>query len=194
MRGIEQVPWLYDAVCALYERGGIGRWRHLLTAGAYGAVLDLGSGTGRNLPLLPADVRIVALDPSLDALERARRRAPTVPLVVGSAEALPFRAGTFDTVLSGLAFCCVDDPRRGLEEVKRVLRPDGELRMLEHVRSGISWRARIQDLVQPAWTRLTGGCHPTRDTERTVEATGFRIDAAGRRAKGTARLFAARAR
>ncbi|HTY78247.1 MAG TPA: class I SAM-dependent methyltransferase [Candidatus Bathyarchaeia archaeon] len=194
MRGVEQIPWLYDIACGICERGGIGRWRRLLTAGARGAVLDLGSGTGRNLPQLPRGVTAVALDPSLDALRRARRRAPGVPLVAGSAEALPFRTGTFHTVLSGFAFCSVGDPRAGLEEVRRVLRADGQLRMLEHVRSTTAWRARLQDVIQPLWTRIMGGCHPNRETERVVEAAGFLIDASERRAKGTARLFSARAR
>src|SRR5262245_25973010 len=194
MRGIEQIPWLYDFFCSLYEWGDIGQWRLLLAAGARGAVLDLGSGTGRNLPLLPTGIMVIALDPSMDALRRARRRAPTTRLVVGAAEALPFRAETFDTVLSGLTFCCVGDPRGGLEEIRRVLRADGELRMLEHVRSPIPWRARFQDFIQPMWTRITGGCHPNRDTERTVEAAGFRIARVERRATGTARLFSARAR
>jgi len=192
VRGIEQIPWLYDIVCSLYEWGGIAKWRHSLACDAAGTVLDLGSGTGRNLPLLPRGARAVALDPSLDALKRAHRRAPAVPLVVGCAEALPFRDGTFDTVLSGLVFCSVEDPRRGLEEVKRVLRPRGELRMLEHVRSRMPWVARLQDFIQPIWTWVTGGCHPNRDTERTVEALGFRIEPRGRRARGTNRLFVAR--
>jgi ubiquinone/menaquinone biosynthesis C-methylase UbiE len=192
VRGVEQIPWLYEIICSLYEWGGIGAWRRSLVAGARGRVLDLGSGTGRNLPLLPHGTKAVGLDLSLDALRRARRRAPTVPLVIGRAEALPFRAATFDTVLSGLVFCSVGDPRRGLEEVKRVLRPHGELRMLEHVRSHIPWRARLQDFIQPIWTCTAGGCHPNRDTERAVDAAGFRIQPQGRRAKGTNRLFAAR--
>ncbi|MGH7349420.1 MAG: class I SAM-dependent methyltransferase [Candidatus Rokuibacteriota bacterium] len=192
MRGVEQIPWLYDAVCAVYEAAGLSRWRHWLVAGARGRVLDLGCGTGRNLPLLPAGGRAVGLDPSWAVLQRARRRAPPVPLVVGSAEALPFRDAVFDTVLSGLVFCSVPDPRRGLLEVGRVLRRDGQLRMLEHVRSTRPWKAWLQRRVQPAWTRLTGGCHPDRDTERAVEGSGFQIEAAGRRAKGDMRRFAAR--
>jgi SAM-dependent methyltransferase len=142
MRGIEQIPWLYDALCALCEATGLARWRSWLVSGARGHVLDLGCGTGRNLPLLPAGTRAVALEPSWETLQRARRRAPGVPLVVGSAEALPFRNGAFDTVLSGLVFCSVPDVGQGLREVQRVLRPDGQLRMLEHVRATRAWQAQ----------------------------------------------------
>jgi ubiquinone/menaquinone biosynthesis C-methylase UbiE len=190
MRGVEQVPWIYDALCHLCERGGFGRWRRWLAAGARGRTLDLGCGTGRNLPLLPAGTRAVALDPSPAAVGRARRRAPSVPFILARAEALPFRDGTFDTVLSGLVFCSVGDPSRGLAEVRRVLRAGGELRMLEHVRSTTPWRARLQDVIQPAWTRIAGGCHPNRDTEATVARASFVIDE--RRAQGTMRRFRAR--
>lgn len=192
MRGVEQIPWLYDIVCAVYEAAGLAKWRHWLVAGARGRVLDLGCGTGRNLPLLPPGTIAVALDPSWEALQRARGRAPRVPLVVGSAEALPFREATFDTVLSGLVFCSVSDARRGLLEVKRVLARHGQIRMLEHVRSRRPSKAWFQDMLQPAWTRLTGSCHPNRDTERAVEASGFRIEEEGRRAKGDMRRFSAR--
>ncbi len=192
MRGIEQIPWLYDAICAFAERRGLDRWRRWLAGGARGRTLDLGCGTGRNLPLLPAGTRAVGLDPELDSLRRARRRAPGVPLVCGSADALPFRAGVFDTVVSGLVLCSVPDPARGLAEVRRVLRADGTLRALEHVRSTRRWKARVQDWIQPAWTRFAGGCHPNRETERTVEAAGFTIEAEGRRAEADFRRFAAR--
>ena len=193
MRGVEQIPWLYEIICALYERAGLAEWRQALVAGARGRALDIGSGTGRNLPLVPAGTVVVGLDPSLDGLRRARRRAPGVPLVVARAEALPFRDGVFDTVLSGLVFCSVDDPHSGLAEVRRVLGPQGRLRMLEHVRSSVPWRARLQDLTQPAWTRAAGGCRPNRDTEAAVQRAGFRIEADGRRAQGNNRLFSARA-
>ncbi|MBI2158602.1 MAG: class I SAM-dependent methyltransferase [Candidatus Rokubacteria bacterium] len=192
MRGCEQIPWLYDAMCCVYECLGLGRWRRWLVAGARGRTLDVGTGTGRNLPLYAADVRVIGLEPYRGTLERARRRAPRVPLVQASVEALPFSDGTFDTVVTGLAFCSVPDAGRGLAEVRRVLRPDGRLRMLEHVRSATPWKARLQDRIQPCWTRLTGGCHPNRDTERAVEAAGFTIEAEGRRAKADLRRFSAR--
>lgn len=192
MRGLEQIPWLYDAMCWTYERLGLGPWREWLVAGARGRTLDVGCGTGRNLSLYADGVRVVALEPQWETLRRARRRAPRVSLVQGSAEALPFRDGTFDTVVSGLVFCSVPDPLRGLAEVKRVLGPGGRLRMLEHVRSRTPWKARFQDRVQPFWTRLSGGCHPNRDTEGAVEASGFTIEADGRRAKADMRRFSAR--
>src|SRR5687767_13927348 len=194
MRGIEQIPWLYDACCALCEQGGLARWRRWLVDGAEGTVLDVGCGTGRNLPLFRPGVRVVGLEPSAEALARARRRAPGVPLVQGDAEALPFRAGAFDTVVIGLVFCSVPDPARGLGEVRRVLKPGGALRMLEHVRASGGIKARIQDRWQPLWTRITGGCRWNRDTEAAVARAGFRIDAHERRARGDMRRFVARPR
>ena len=193
MRGVEQIPWLYDAICAFVEWRGLGRWRQWVAGGARGRTLDLGCGTGRNLPLFTG-ASAVGLDPSFESLRRARRRAAGTPLVQGSAEALPLRDGTFDTVVSGLVLCSVPDPARGLAEVRRVLRSDGVLRALEHVRSTVPWRARVQDAIQPAWTRFAGGCHPNRHTERSVEAAGFAIDAEGRRAQVNLRRFVARPR
>jgi ubiquinone/menaquinone biosynthesis C-methylase UbiE len=194
MRGIEQIPWLYDVICAFAEWRGLDRWRRWVAEGARETTLDLGCGTGRNLPLFPASVRAIGLDPSFDALGRARRRSPGTPLVQGRAEALPFRAGCFDTVVSGLTLCSVPDPAAGLAEVRRVLRPEGTLRALEHVRAATAWKARVQDVIQPAWTWFAGGCHPNRETERLVEAAGFAIDPESRRAQADLRRFAARLR
>lgn len=191
MRGAERIPWFYDLFMACAERRGLRRWREWLVKGASGRVLDLGTGTGRNLPLLPPGTRAVAVDPHADNFHRARRRAPAVPLVAARAEALPFRDGAFDTVLSGLVLCSVTDPARALAEVRRVLRPSGALRLLEHVRArGVL--GRLQDLVQPAWTVLAGGCHPNRETERAVEAAGFRVEQESLRAQGVMRRLQAR--
>ncbi|MDQ3264953.1 MAG: class I SAM-dependent methyltransferase [Myxococcota bacterium] len=192
MRGVEQIPWVYDAMCSLMEATGLRKWRAWLTGGARGLTLEVGSGTGRNLPLYPQEARVVAVEPSWDTLRRSRARAGAqVALVRASAEALPFRDGAFETVVSGLVFCSVPDPVRGLEEVRRVLQDDGQLRMLEHVRSTSRFGAAYQDLIQPAWTRVAGGCHPNRDTEANVTAAGLRIDPLTRRAKGNLRRFVA---
>jgi ubiquinone/menaquinone biosynthesis C-methylase UbiE len=192
MRGIEQIPWLYDACCALCERLGLDRWRRWLVDGAAGAVLDVGCGTGRNLPFYRPRVRVIGVDVSAAALARARRRRPDVPLVQADAEALPFRTAVFDTVVSALVFCSVPDAARGLREVRRVLQPGGTLRMLEHVRSTRRLKARFQDRSQPLWTRVTGGCHWNRETEAAVARAGFSIDTEDRRARGDLRRFVAR--
>jgi ubiquinone/menaquinone biosynthesis C-methylase UbiE len=191
VRGIEQIPWIYDAICSLSEWQGMRRWREWLARGARGRTLDLGCGTGRSLALFPKQARVVGLDPSSEALRRARKRAPQVPLVRASAQALPFREGAFDTVVSSLVFCSVPEPAQALEEVRRVLRPGGRLRMMEHVRARSAFGAWLQDLLQPTWTCVAGGCHPNRDTERTVESAGFGIQDEGRRSRGTMRRFEA---
>ncbi|MHB8875468.1 MAG: class I SAM-dependent methyltransferase [Myxococcaceae bacterium] len=191
MRGVEQIPWLYDSWMWLVERFGLVAWRRWLVGGTRGRTLEVGSGTGRNLPLYPAGVRVFALELDLATSTRARRRAPDVPLVCGSAQAMPFKAGVFDTVVSSLLFCSVPDPLQGLSETKRVLAEGGELRMLEHVRSTGPWGGRVDDAIQPLWTVVAGGCHPNRKTEETVEAAGFELKPEGRRAKGRMRRFVA---
>lgn len=194
MRGIEQVPWLYDAGMAVLEATGLRAWRQWLVAGVRGRVLDLGCGTGRNLERLGGATAAVGVDPCIHTLRKAKSRARGAWLVQARAEALPFRDGVFDTVTTGLVFCSVDDVPAGLAEVRRVLEPGGVLRMLEHVRSPIAWQATLQDLTQPAWTWVTGGCHPNRDTEAEVRRAGFDIDASTRRASGSMRRFVARPR
>ena len=194
MRGLEQIPWIYDGLCAVLERTGLAPWRRWLADGARGRTLDVGCGTGRGLHLYSAGVRVIGVDPAWRSLVRARRRAPGVPLVQGSVEALPFRERAFDTVVASLVFCSVAEPARGLAEVKRVLRADGRLRMLEHVRSRRAWKAAFQDRIQPLWTWASGGCRPNRDTERAVEAAGFVIEGDGRAEMADMRRFSARAR
>ena len=193
MRGLEQIPWCYDLGLWLAERGRFGRWRRWLPGGAAGRTLDLGTGTGRNLPHLPPGARAVAVDPSPQNLAAARRRAPAVALVRARAEALPFRSGAFDTVLSGMVLCSVDDPAASLGEIRRVLAPGGRLRLLEHVRAASALGGWWQDLVQPAWTWAAGGCRPNRDTERAVAAAGFEVEPSTRVAIGTWRRLVVRA-
>ena len=192
MRGVEQIPWAYDLYMSLIERGGFGRWRSWVARGARGRTLEVGCGTGRNLPIYEGAGTTIGMEIEPRLLARARRRAPEVPLVVGRAEALPFADGRFDTVVSSLVFCSVDDPQDGLAEVRRVLRAGGQLRMLEHVRSRVRPVAAIQDLVQPIWTWCTGGCRPNRDTEAAVRVAGFVVAAESHRARGTMRRFFAR--
>lgn len=192
VRGIEQIPALYDAGVGLLEMTGLGRWRRWLASGASGRVLDLGCGTGRNFPLYDGDVHPIGLDPCIETLQAARRRRPGVAIVLGTAERLPFRSDAFDTVVSGLVFCSVAEPPRAFAEVRRVLAPGGTLRMLEHVRAMTRLHARLQDALQPLWTRFTGGCRPNRDTEAALLSAEFQVDGESRRASGTMRRLVAR--
>lgn len=192
MKGVEQIPWLYDLYMGMVDRFGFGRWRRWVVSGARGRTLEIGCGTGRNLPLYDTSVSVVGLELDFLLLRSARKKAQDVHLVVGSAESLPFRDGAFDTVVSSLVFCSLREPERGLAEVGRVLGRDGELRMLEHVRSDVHAVSVLQDVAQPAWTLITGGCHPNRDTEGTLRRVGFEIDPGSRRANGTMRRFVAR--
>jgi ubiquinone/menaquinone biosynthesis C-methylase UbiE len=192
MRGVEQIPWLYDALLWVVEKLGLGRLRAALAGRARGRSLDLGCGTGRNLERMTTGSLVVGLDPSRDCLMAARRRTPGTPLLQARAEALPFAPRSFDTILSGLVFCSVVDVPKALDEAARVLRPGGTLQMLEHVRSSHPWLGQIQDRIQPIWTRIVGGCHPNRDTEAAIERCGFRIRADNRRvAADVLRLFEA---
>ncbi len=178
MRGVEQVPWLYDLGLAFLEATGLGGWRKWLVGldGRAARVLDLGCGTGRNLPTLAARATsVIGADPCLDALRRARGREPRALLVRARAEALPFRDAA-------------------LAEVRRVMTPGATLRLLEHVRSTHRWQARLQDLAQPAWTWFTGGCRPNRETEAAVIAAGFAIEPGTRRARGSMRRMVASTR
>src|SRR4051812_7941042 len=190
MRGVEQIPWIYDGGMRVMEALGLGAARAWLISGARGRILEVGCGTGRNLPRYENAAGVVGLEPSAEALAKARTRASGARLVQGSAHELPFSSGRFDTVISSLIFCSVPDPARGLAEIRRVLAPGGTLRMLEHVRATSRLGGKIQDLYQPAWTCLMGGCHPNRDTESAVLAAGFTITE--RHAEGSMRRLVAR--
>ena len=191
MRGIEQIPWLYDLGMHFMPR--IARWRRELAALADGDVLEIGCGTGQMLPLYPDTTAIVAFDPNRASLDRARRRCPGAGLLVADAQRMPFADASFDTVVSGLVFCSVPNAEQGLAEIRRVLRPGGRLLMLEHVHASGRLGRWLLDAMQPAWTRFTGGCRPNRDTESVVRRAGFRIESDHYRARGLMRRFVARA-
>ncbi len=193
MRGFEQIPWAYDAFMTIVERGRLGRWRRWLAEAARGRAVEVGCGTGLNLPLYRSTRLVVGVDPWRASLEAARRRAPGVPLVQARAEALPFRDGAFDTVVSSLVLCSVEDPTTALDEIRRVLAPGGALRAMEHVRARHPRLAWLQDRLQPVWTWMAGGCRPNRATEQTVRRAGFKIDPSSVRASGALRRFVATA-
>ncbi len=155
--------------------------RRELLAGLSGEVLEVGAGTGANFALYPPEVRrVVAVEP-----ERRLRRfaeleavgaAADITVVLGTAEALPFPDSSFDAVVYSLVLCSVDDQARALREARRVLRPGGEVRVLEHVRSLHPWVGRGQDILDATiYPLVSGGCHMGRDTAAAMRSGGFDV-------------------
>ncbi len=144
--------------------------RQYLTADLSGRVLDIGAGTGANFPHVALEDEVTEFhaiepDPYMRRQAAAKARAVDcrVDLRDARAETLPYPDDAFDVVLAGLVFCTIADPETALTEVTRVLKPGGEFRFLEHVHAD-GWRARGQDLLNPLWERVAGGCQLTRDT------------------------------
>jgi ubiquinone/menaquinone biosynthesis C-methylase UbiE len=159
-----------------------GERRDELLAGLSGRVVEIGAGNGMNFGHYPATVEeVVALEPEAYLREKAARAAGRAPVPVtvrdGLAAPLPLEDGEFDAAIASLVLCTVPDPERALSELRRVLRPGGELRFLEHVRSESPRKARVQERLDSSgvWPRLGGGCHCGRDTVGAIEAAGFEI-------------------
>ena len=165
---------LYDPVCAAGERRGMGERRARLLAGARGRVLEVGAGTGLNLDHLPAAgggavtaLTLTELAPEMARRLRARvaERGVAAEVEEAGAETLPFADGSFDTVVSTLVLCTVDDPAAAVREVRRVLAPGGALLFLEHVRAPEGSRVqRWQDRLERPWRAVGAGCRCNRDT------------------------------
>lgn len=173
---------LYDPLLWAGERAGMRRHRHDLLAQARGRTLEIGSGTGLNLVHYPDDLDGLVLaepDPSMrKRLESAVGRSERKALVIDAGvERLPFGDATLDTVVSTFVLCTVDAPDAALREIGRVLRPDGQLLFIEHVRSDSPTLARWQDRLARPWQRFAEGCRCNRATLELMDASGFRLDA-----------------
>lgn len=146
---------------------------------AQGHVLELGAGTGENLAAYRSAERITLTEPDPYMLRRAeakvRQAGLPAELVPAAAEQLPFPDRSFDTVVATLVFCSVEDPEAAFAEVRRVLKPGGTFRFLEHVRADTPLRAWFQDLSAPIARWVGAGCRPNRDTLGTMRRAGFAI-------------------
>ena len=164
-------------------------------AEAQDAVLEIGAGTGVNFAHYAQGVRVFALDKSLEMLATARKRPCRVCAVVTQADAqcLPFPARVFDTVVGSLVFCSLPDPLRALAEIRRVLRPNGKLLLLEHTRGHHPLAAALTDVLNPIWFFLNGSCHLNRQTARTVAEAGFNVTGVERHAGGIVQVIRATA-
>jgi SAM-dependent methyltransferase len=175
-------PILTEAMGAVFEKKPyVVKGRRKLVSDAHGRVLEIGAGTGFNLPYYPDGLEeLVVTDPLDGMLKRAQRRAEKLGRRITirklSGERLPFEDESFDTVVASLVLCSVDDQDAVLAEVKRVLKPGGSYHFMEHVRSDDPKIARRQDRAEGIWKRLFHGCHPNRDTGSRIRAAFDDVD------------------
>jgi ubiquinone/menaquinone biosynthesis C-methylase UbiE len=170
---------LYDTVGKGSEEAGMRDERHRLLAEASGATIEVGAGTGLNLQHYPGAVtRLVLSEPDRHMRTRLGKRVaelnPDAEVVDAPAEQLPFPDATFDTAVVTYVLCSVPDQQAALAEIARVLKPDGRLLFLEHVRSDDPKIAKRQDRIRPLYNLV--GCNPNRDTLAAIEASAFDVD------------------
>jgi SAM-dependent methyltransferase len=172
------LPRLVDRACGT---GELRRWRERVTTGLSGTVVEIGFGSGLNLPVYPAAVNLVyAVEPALTARRLAEERIASshvrVEHIALRGESIPLDDESCDGALSTFTLCTIPDVEAALAEVRRVLRPGGRFHYLEHGRSPDPSVARWQRRLEPVQKRVADGCHLTRDATELVRAAGFEID------------------
>jgi ubiquinone/menaquinone biosynthesis C-methylase UbiE len=173
---------LYDPFLWLGEIAGMRRRRRTLVAKAHGLVVELGAGTGLNVAHYSDAVHDLILtepEPGMrrKLARRLERQARAARILAAPAECLPLADACVDTVVSTLVLCTVDDPEGALREIARVLRPDGQLLFIEHVRASSRFLAACQDRLLKPWRGFAGGCVCNRPTLELMHACGFTVEA-----------------
>lgn len=172
---------LYPAMGKAMERGGMDQRRQQLLTILSGEVIEVGAGDGLNFRHYPPTVtRVLAVEPEPHLRRLAREAASHAPVPIevvdGLAERLPCADASADAVVVSLVLCSVADQAAALQEIRRVLKPGGRLRFLEHVRADTPGLARVQRVLDATlWPRVAGGCHTGRDTAAAIERAGFTI-------------------
>jgi phosphatidylethanolamine/phosphatidyl-N-methylethanolamine N-methyltransferase len=176
----DRVAPVYDLmnVCSEYVQR---RWRELLWRHApqQGRILEVGIGTGKNIPWHPCEAEVIGIDLSPRMLARAQRRKETLgartELVLGDAQALDLPDDSVDATVATFVFCSVPDPVLGFREVRRVLRPGGRVYLLEHMRAANAFLGRLMDIINPLVVALLG-FNINRRTLENIERAGLEIE------------------
>ncbi len=169
-------------LCHLAMRNkGLISYRERVVGAAEGRVLEIGGGSGLNLPFYGPAVRdLLVLEPAASLLRMAQHAPRRVGLPVSflnvSAEAIPLEDQSIDTIVTTWTLCTIPQVGMALSEMRRVLRLGGRLLLVEHGRSPDESVRRLQNYLTPAWRRISGGCHLNRPIQEVVEASGFRFD------------------
>jgi ubiquinone/menaquinone biosynthesis C-methylase UbiE len=151
-------------------------WRGRVLQNVRGLVLEVGAGSGPNLDHYPREARVIATEFDEESIALARPRLNSrARLASADIEHLAFPDNTFNTAVATLVFCSVEQPVAGFQEVQRVLKPGGQLHLVEHVRSRHEWLGRVQDRLNPRWKIWAEGCNLNRDTEANVRRAGFEL-------------------
>jgi ubiquinone/menaquinone biosynthesis C-methylase UbiE len=172
---------VFDRISRKGEEAGQAEHRQRLLDGLSGDVIEVGAGNGMNFRHYPSTVkRVLAVEPESYLRERAQQSAEkatvAIEVVDGVADQLPAEDGAFDAAVASLVLCSVPDQAAALDELRRVLRPGGELRFYEHVVADRPGLARVQRALDATvWPRVAGGCHAARDTAMAIRAAGFEI-------------------
>jgi ubiquinone/menaquinone biosynthesis C-methylase UbiE len=178
---------MYLRMAPRAEERGASEHRRRLLAGLQGRVVEVGAGSGLNFAHYPATVsEVIAIEPEPTLRAAAADAANEAPVAVrvlpGTADELPIGDGELDAAVASLVLCSVPDQARALGEIRRVVRPGGELRFYEHVVAGRQPQRAILQLADRSglWPKLAGGCHPARDTGAAIAAAGFEIESCKR--------------
>ncbi len=170
-------------------------WRADLVRGLTGRVLELGVRNGPNFAHYPTDIQLVATDVTAASMRGARQHFRGLRqgfgLSVADAQCLPFADASFDTVVATLVFCSIPNPGLALAEIRRVLKPHGELRTIDHVRSPQPVIGAVMDILAPAYKVVAQGCNLNRRTEDVLRSAGYTIQQQRRAIGGIMRLFIA---
>jgi ubiquinone/menaquinone biosynthesis C-methylase UbiE len=184
----------YDRGLWLLELSSLQKLRKQLLRQVTGSVLEIGMGTGVNLPIYNGVDFVAGIDlrPQVLAGAQAREQAPPFGVSCANAHHLPFGNGRFDNIVSTLVFCSIPQPPLALAEIRRVLKPNGRFYLLEHVRGQNPVSQRFTDWLQPAWFALQHECHLNRETAVTLQESGFIIEESSTHGFGVLQMMRAK--
>lgn len=175
------IDTMYDVIMLPFEKTLLRTYREKFISRAYGEVLEIGAGTGANLPFYNMNniqhVTMTSYESSEKLIEKIKEKKwdAQISYKICDVMNLPFKDNVFDTVVFTLVFCTVSDVEKGLKEIRRVLKAEGRIVFIEHVQPNNQFQGKLTNILTPAWKQIAGGCHLDRRTRENIEDAGFRV-------------------